>query len=77
VKDEMLLTAGKKMDVLLATELMHGYWLLGEVAKALATTKQCNIWDSNQRLWCRGDELCRQMVDQEFLPSTRELNLVI
>jgi hypothetical protein len=25
VKDEMLLTAGKKMDVLLATELMHGY----------------------------------------------------
>lgn len=35
LKDQMLLVAGKKMDVVLATTLMHGYCLLGEVGKAL------------------------------------------
>jgi pentatricopeptide repeat protein len=35
VKDQMLLVAGNKMDVVLATTLMHGYCLLSEVGKAL------------------------------------------
>ena len=35
LKDQMLLATGKKMDVILATTLMHGYCLHGEIGKAL------------------------------------------
>jgi pentatricopeptide repeat protein len=92
VKDQMLLVAGKKMDVVLATTLMHGYCLLGEVGKALDLFNEAvrdgvtatNVTYAVLIKGCDAEgmtdkayELCRQMIEQGLLSSTHGFNLVI
>jgi pentatricopeptide repeat protein len=91
LKDQMLLVAGK-MDVVLATTLMHGYCLLGEVGKALDLFNEAvrdgvtatNVTYAVLIKGCDAEgmtdkayELCRQMIEQGLLSSTHGFNLVI
>ena len=91
VKDEML-AAGKKMDVVLATILMHGYCLRREVGTALDLFEESvanGILPTNvtygmlirachqEGMAQKAYVLCCQMKGQGLLPSLLEFNLVI